>query len=118
MTLIRESKIREVQGISNEQKLRIEDFLQGAVYCWCKNRPDEWFSMRDLMGGSNFYWEGTPLFDLFQKHENIGKNNNDAIAAAGKDSGWILKKVIHEDKRKFDTKKEELIRKYRWNGNE
>jgi len=117
MSLLEKSEIREVQGISNQQKLRIIDFLQGAVYSWCKNRANEWFSMRDLMGGDNFYWEGTPLYELFQKHINLGKNADDAIGAAGKDSGWILKKVIVNDKRKFETKKEELIRKYRWNGN-
>ncbi len=118
MSLIQKSEVREVRGITDEQKLSIVDFLQGAVYSWCKNRPNEWFSMRNLMGGDNFYWEGTPLFDLFQKHKNKGKSNNEAIESAGKDSGWILKKVIEKDKREFETKKEELIRKYRWTGNE
>ncbi len=118
MSLLEKTEIREVQGISDGQKIRIEDFLQGAVYSWCKNRPHEWFSMRDLMGGDNFYWEGTPLYKLFEKHKKVGKNNEDAITAAGKDSGWILKRVINKDKREFETKKEELIRKYRWNGNE
>lgn len=39
MALIIESEIKDVHGISNEGKQRIIDFLQGAVYCWCKNRP-------------------------------------------------------------------------------
>ena len=109
-----DSELREVSGISDIEKQRIFDFLQGAVYCWCKNRKDEWFSMRDLMGGDNYYWEGTPLLVLYLKHENAGKDWELAVKDAGKDSGWILKKVISEDKRTFETKKEELIRKYRW----
>jgi len=109
--LQKESIIREVRNIKDEDKQRIEDFLQGAVYCWCKNKKDEWFALRDLMGGDNFYWEGTPLMALYKKHE--GKNK--AVELAGKDAGWILKKVIHKDeKRVFDTKKEDMTRKYKW----
>lgn len=114
MSLLPKSEIREVYEITDEEKQRIIDFLQGAVYCWCKNRPDEWFSMRDLMGGKNYYWQGTPLLVLYSKHENKGKPWETAIKDAGKDSGWILKKVINNDQRKFETKKEELIRKYKW----
>ncbi|EKB55933.1 hypothetical protein [Bergeyella zoohelcum] len=102
--------IRDVYGISDEQKNAIMNFLQGAVYCWCKNRSDEWFSIRDLMGGDNYYWEGTPLIALWEKHKDVG--------AAGKDAGWLLKKVINNDKRTFETKKEELVRKYKWVGDE
>jgi len=52
MNLLNESsQSRKVNGISAEETLRIKDFLQGAVYCWCKNNKGEWFSLRDLMGG-------------------------------------------------------------------
>lgn len=105
MALLPLSEIRDVHGISGKQKQGIIDFLQGAVYCWCKNRPDEWFSMRDLMGGDNFYWEGTPLMSLYEKHISKGKNNPEAIDRAGKDSGWLLKRVISDDKRGFKTKR-------------
>lgn len=118
MALINKSELRNVTGIRQDQKQRIVDFLQGAVYCWCKNRKDEWFSMRDLMGGENYYWEGTPLMALYEKHITNGKNSPDAVESAGKDSGWMLKKTIIEDKREFETKKEDLIRKYRWTGKE
>ena len=65
--LIEKTEIREVNGISKEQKKRILDFLQGTVYCWCKNRKDEWFTARDLLGGENYFWQGTPLFVLYEK---------------------------------------------------
>jgi len=55
MNLLNESsQSRKVNGISAEETLRIKDFLQGAVYCWCKNNKGEWFSLRDLMGGDNY----------------------------------------------------------------
>ena len=113
-----ETDLRGVTGISRKKTKRIQAFLQGAIYCWCKNRKDEWFSMRDLMGGDNYYWQGTPLLPLYEKHTSKGKDWEAAVKDAGKDSGWLLKSVIANDKRRFDTKKEELIRKYRWVGDE
>lgn len=119
MALTTKSEVREV-NIDADEKQRMLDFLQGGVYCWVKNRKKEWFSMRDLMGGDNYHWQGTPLFPLYEKHEKKynGKDWEAAVRDAGKDSGWLLKKVIVEDKRTFETKKEDLIRKYRWIGNE
>ncbi len=58
--------IREVKEITTDDKKSIMNFLQGAVYCWCKNRKDEWFSLRDLMGGDNYDWQGTPLIVLYE----------------------------------------------------
>ena len=66
--------------------------------------------MRDFMRGSNFYWEGTPLMAVYEKYKDI--------KAAGQDAGRLLKKVIERDKRHLETKTEELIRKYKWVGNE
>lgn len=105
-------QLRTVHGITDLERDAIKLFLQGAVYCWCKNRHQEWFSLRDLMGGENFYWQGTPLLCLFTKHETEGKDN--PTKEAGKDAGWLLKSVVAEDRRTFKTKKEDLIRKYCW----
>lgn len=104
----------EVHGITDNEKQRIMDFLQGAVYCWCKNRPDEWFAVRKLMGGENFYWQGTPLMPLYEKQVKKGKSGNDAMEAAAIDCGWLLKKVIAKDKREFETEVFEQTRQYRW----
>ncbi|GMO40432.1 MAG: hypothetical protein Pg6C_01260 [Treponemataceae bacterium] len=106
--------VRKVSGITPPEEQRILDFLQGAVYCWCKNRLGDWFSMRDLMGGVNRDWNGTPLFALYNNHIKDGKSLDEAFERAGKDGGKILKKVIADDnKLKFETKKDERIRKYR-----
>jgi len=112
------NKLKDIVGISNLEKQRIIDFLQGAVYSWCKNKKNEWFALRDLMGGDNYYWEGTPLIALYKKHEDILEDWEQAVKEAGKDAGWLLKEMIINDKREFDTKKEELTRKYKWTGKE
>jgi hypothetical protein len=74
---------------------------------------NEWFSLRDLMGGENYFWNDTPLIVLYNKYINLGKLNDDAVLGAGKDGGWLLKYVINQDKREFETKKE-MVRKYKW----
>ncbi len=106
--LIEKSQVNEVNGISEGDKRRIMDYLQGAVYSWSKNRKGEWFAARDLLGGDNFYWEGTPMYALYEKSKDIEQ--------AGKDAGWLLKKVINDDKRFFNTKKHGRVREYCWNG--
>lgn len=112
------SGIYGVTGVSESEKQRIRDFLQGAVYCWCKNRKDEWFAVRTLMGGDNFHWDATPLKPLFDKHVTKGKTPKEAIDAAGKDCGKLLKQVVSNDRRSFETKTEALTRQYRWIGKE
>jgi hypothetical protein len=116
MSLTKNSEIREVKGISDGDLQRIMAFLQGAVYCWCKNRKGDWFSLRDFLGGDNFFWQGTPLIALYDKHERMGKAPEDSVKCAGKDAGWILKRVLNDDKREFDAKDEEQINKYLWIG--
>lgn len=111
MTLTPTSQVREVTGISGSAQLAIRLFLQSAVYCWCKNRPKEWFSLRDLMGGENYYWEGTPMIALYRKHE---ATSSDAVKSAGQDGGWLLKSVIDADSRAFETREANMIREYRW----
>jgi hypothetical protein len=106
--LLEKSQVNEVHGISVEEKRRIMDYLQGAVYSWSKNRKGEWFAARDLLGGDNFYWEGTPMYILYGKSKDVEQ--------AGKDAGWLLKKVINEDKPAFDTRKPGRVREYCWNG--
>ena len=110
--LLEEVKIREVHVIDDEVKQRIKDFLQGAVYCWCKNRKNDWFTARELLGGDNRNWSRTPMQALYRA---VGDEEQ-----AGKEAGWLLIRVIEDDKRYFETEKVEgdWGRKYRWNGEE
>jgi hypothetical protein len=118
MTLVPESEMRDVNDIPEEQKTLIRAFMQGAVYSWVKNRKGEQFAARDLVGGENFDWTGTPLYVLYQKHIDSGKGDADAIDAAGKDLGWLLKAVLSDDKRHFEAGHSGLTAGYRWMGNE
>jgi hypothetical protein len=118
MALLPPSEIRQVTGITLEQELLMRAFLQGAVYSWVKNRTGEQFAARDLVGGENFEWEGTPLFPLYEKHSASGKSIDEAIDAAGKDCGWLLKSVLADDRRHFEAGRSGLTAGYRWVGGE
>jgi hypothetical protein len=118
MPLLPPSEIRDVHGVTPPQKELIKAYLQGAVYSWVKNRSGEQFAARDLVGGENFEWEGTPLIVLYEKHVSLGKTDEDAITDAAKDLGWLLKTVLHEDKRHFEVGRSGLTAGYRWIGNE
>jgi hypothetical protein len=118
MALNPQSEVRDVYGITDTEKELIKAFMQGAVYCWVKNRKDEQFAVRDLMGGENNDWDGTPLQVLYEKHVVAGKDHVSAVEAAGKDLGWLVKAVLDEDRRTFEVVKEELVNKYHWDGNE
>lgn len=118
MAFLAETEVREVRGIEGPAKLLIHEFLRGAVYCWVKNRREEAFSLRDLVGGENTDWDRTPLDHIYKKHRAKGKDTDAAFADAAKDAGWLLKAVLAEDKRTFTVAKEGLVNSYRWVGGE
>ena len=115
------SKLRTISDITPEQHDLMCAFLQGAVYCWCKNHPDDWFAFRDLL---NFYWQGTPLYALWLKQEKRYGITDDstpeqvkqALTAAAIDAGWLLKEVLANDKREFDQRKAFKATQYLWVG--
>lgn len=117
--IVEKTRARNISAKISQSKIQnIKSYLQGAIYCWCKNcktksNEPTWFSASDLFGGDNYYWEGTPLYELYKWHE---KNKaDDPINMAGKDVGHLLRDVINDDKRVFHTKKE-YTREYMWNG--
>ena len=115
------SDLRDVSGLTDTEKQRIKDYMLGSIYCWIKNQKDGdsslWFAVRDLVGGENTNWDGTPLDVIYKKHLHE-KTSDEAFKQAAKDIGWIMKSMIFEDKRLFETKKEGMVRKYRWITNE
>lgn len=116
--LLPESEVRGVYGITDDERDAIKFFMQGAVYCWVKNRMGQPFAVHDLMGGENFFWHGTPLIALYDKHANAGKDDAAATEAAGRDLGWLVKTVLAEDKRTFEVSNNGYVNTYRWVGNE
>lgn len=115
-----DTSLRQISAdLSDLQIDRIKCYLQGAVYCWCKNCKDEnmnprWFAARDLFGGENYYWEGTPLIDLYQWHKE--NEADDPVNMAGRDVGHLLKDILQNDIRTFHTRKG-YTREYQWDGN-
>ena len=118
MALSQPSELRDVRGISETDTALIKAYMQGAVYSWVKNRNGKAFAVRDLVGGENFEWRGTPLYVLYQKHIAAGKDSDSAVKAAARDLGWLVKTVLAEDKRTFVAGKGGLVSTYRWIGNE
>ena len=110
-------KCHNVYGFSDEDIQRIKDYLQGAVQSWCRDRKGKWFSARDLLGGNNFYWNGTPLIVLYENYAKKGDNAY-AIRQAGIAAGHLLKQVLRDDtKRQYDSRKS-YTRQYCWVGKE
>lgn len=100
-----------VAKISREDKQAIKRFIQGAVYCYCKNCTGQSFAARDLFGGVNYNWGGTPLISLYDWHKYNSSSN--PVEMAGKDIGWLLLDVIIEDKRIFEII-EGYTHQYKW----
>ncbi len=103
MSLTKKSRLRKKFGIDEEQLSLAKDFLRRSVYeriqsCNYKNKV---FALRDLVGGKNSDWGGSPLQCLYDKHWDKRKEKQSAIKEAGKEAGWILKNVISEDKQLF-----------------
>ncbi|QQE13922.1 hypothetical protein JD969_10330 [Planctomycetota bacterium] len=113
------SSNRKVNHLNPEVIVQIKAFIQGAVYCWVKNRKNEQFSVRDLFGGENFEWNGTPLIHLYEKHANMFKKEHEAaMKDAAKDLGCLLKDVLITDKRTFTKDDAGFTAGYTWVGDE
>lgn len=74
----------------------IKIYMQGAVYSFCKNNPNDWFSVRVLFGGENTNWANTPMQKLYDYHSVM--QNDTAQKRAMADEGHLLKQVLAEDK--------------------
>jgi len=116
MTLSPESELREPSGLENMDRELIKAFMQGAIYCWVKNRPGEPFAVRDLVGGLNTNWSQTPLQVLYNRHIDAGKTDEEAFNSAAKDIGWIVKILLSEDRRVFQVDNSGFVNTYRMIG--
>ena len=112
---VKHYKIRGIWLTIDEEKM-IRAHLQGAVRAWCKTRPGEWFSARELLGGVNYDWRGTAIQVLPTKYQEKGKSVKDSISLAGKAVGTILKRVLDDDPRKFEIRDGFKTKEYCWTG--
>lgn len=111
-------RLRTVTGLSAGDLARANAYIQGVVNGWHIDRdPDLWFSGSDLFGGSQANWTGTPLETLYRKQIANGLSHRDAVKAAGKELGHLLKAALSVDSRLYDrdrqTRKGRLVWAYR-----
>ena len=116
MTLSPESELRDPANLGNTNRELIRAFMQGAIYCWVKNRPNELFAVRDLVGGLNTNWNQTPLQVLYDRHIQAGRTEEEAFDAAAIDIGWIVKTLLAEDRRTFQVDNSGFVNTYRMIG--
>lgn len=117
--LIGNQTIRKVHGFSERQLENMRCYLLGAAHVWTRDRKGEWFAARDLLGGANYYWVGTPLMDLYTYYKGNDDNNIEyAVEEAGKAAGRLLKQALEEDSKRTYETREGYTREYRWVGDE
>ncbi|SMN01136.1 hypothetical protein SPONN_2230 [uncultured Candidatus Thioglobus sp.] len=116
------NKVPHIDDISDEQKAEICAFIQGAIYYWCQINFDENsneslnFTGRDLIGGKNRHWKGTPLLCLYKKYSTAGNSDKDSRKLAAIDAGHLLRWVVDNDKRGFCYVEGTSPRAYKWDG--
>lgn len=117
--LIGDSVYRNVLILDEKDLKPMRDYLLGAVKAWCKDRKEQWFAARDILGGANYYWQGTPLYKLFEYYrDHSNQDVENAVTQAGRSAGHLLKRVLIEDKKRNNETRVEYTRQYRWVGDE
>lgn len=107
---------------TDEEKIKIRTFMQGAVYAWCRKQEkskdfSQWFQARDFFDGDEGDWIGTPLEIIRDRQKPSDEEK--VHDAAGKDVGYFLKQVLADDRKVFETQEGKGPydpRKYRWTG--
>jgi len=112
MTIQPNSELREPSNLDESDRARVKAFMQGAIYCWVKNKPNEPFAVRDLVGGLNTNWYQTPLQILYDRHIDTGRTEDEAFDLAAKDIGWIVKTLLAEDRRTFQVDNSGFVNTY------
>lgn len=86
----------------------------------CTKRAAELtFAARDLLGGANYYWQGTPLMPLYDYYlEHSDGDDEYAVREAGRAAGNLLKRVLIEDSKRTYETRQGYTREYRWVGPE
>ena len=113
-----ETTYQNVHGLDEDKYLKpMRYYLLGAVQSWCRDRKEQWFAARDLLGGANYYWQGTPLYPLFTYYQQFGDDDY-AVTQAGRAAGRLLKRVLIEDEKRTYETRQGYTREYRWVGEE
>lgn len=89
----------------------IQNYLLGAINCFIRRNNDTWFKAKDIIIND---WNGTPLQVIYDFFESKGLSEEEARKQAEMCLGKILRKVIFDDQRTFETRKtQDNPREYR-----
>lgn len=102
-------KKQNISSVKDSERKNIIEYLKGLVDEHCQEKPDEWFATRDLVGGDNSDWRGTPLQQIYENRCDEYKSGGHAteeaekkaVSQAGKDVGRVLKEMLLMDERIF-----------------
>lgn len=86
-----------IRNVGEQDIQRMLDFLFGAVRAICADREGTQFAARDFLGGANYFWQGTPMYRLYEKYVVEGYSSDAAVEEAGKTAGHLLKRVLIDD---------------------
>jgi len=84
------------RSLTDKQISKILKYLKDAVYSWCRKRPGEEFSVRQLFGSD---WRGTPIQAIYANRCKL--NSSNPVRAAGIDCGHFLRRMLQEDSRTY-----------------
>lgn len=98
-------RVFAVRNLPSAEEKQIHQYLSVLVDACCQNSAGSWFGLRDLMGGANKDWSGTPLQVLYERHVTPGADPRYAYSRAAVDGGRLLKQVLDGDQREFESKK-------------
>ncbi len=114
--LISNTKLRNISAkLSAADEELCKAYIKGAVHSFCKNNPDQYFSVQTLFGGRNTIWSDVPLDKIYQYYVTE-KPEQRADRQAGIDVGNLLKKVLDEDKQfsyELKEEKDNIFNEYR-----
>lgn len=94
------SRIYSISAVlTKEQYAEAKSYIKTAVAEFCKNNPGQTFSVRELFGGANRDWNGTPLQPIYNYHNQ--PNVNAPADKARKDVGKLLKSILENDQNAY-----------------
>jgi len=125
MTIINDDQpARNINSLSESDILEARKYIQEAVYDWCKNKPDDVFAVRDLFGGENTDWGGTPLQEIYGHWSSLYRGQHPELSddelhkkaadQTAKDVGCLVKFVLQNDKRNFKSCNAGEAKGYKW----
>lgn len=111
MAFVTDEKLWNVSGITTAERRGVEAFIKSKVDAWITARGSDAFEVRDLLADVDPTWKGTPLRALTD-HYRLSCNEASAREKAGRALGKLVKSILNDDRRLFETSSEGRARSY------